>query len=95
MDETIEDDPFRVILFADIKDCLFQFPQSVGNPQSWLVDGFLLFCRLPPITYDHSHWLSDAFVKDDIVATDLSVSKCLIVSCLILSYRLMLTNSIC
>lgn len=49
LDEGAEDDPFRVVMFADFQDILLYFPADIIlqlRPQ--LLDVFLIFCRLPP-----------------------------------------------
>ncbi|KAF4121154.1 Pfam:DUF1740 [Geosmithia morbida] len=49
MDEGTEDDPFRVVMFADIEPLLFIIPDTVlPHVRSQLLDAFLLFCGLPP-----------------------------------------------
>ncbi|KAK0646398.1 NRDE-2, necessary for RNA interference-domain-containing protein [Cercophora newfieldiana] len=48
LDEGTEDDPFRVVMFSDIKEFLVWFPAAALSrvgPQ--LLDAFLLFCGLP------------------------------------------------
>ena len=48
LDEGTEDDPFRVVMFSDIKDFLVWLPVQVlplARPQ--LMDAFLAFCQLP------------------------------------------------
>lgn len=50
LDEGTEDDPFRVVMFADLEPLLFCIPSVVlGMPKAkvYIVDGFLLFCQLP------------------------------------------------
>ena len=48
MDEVVEDDPFRVILFSDVEDFIIRLP-SQANLHRHLLNAFLLFCRLPPM----------------------------------------------
>ncbi|KAK4242454.1 NRDE-2, necessary for RNA interference-domain-containing protein [Achaetomium macrosporum] len=49
LDEGIEDDPFRVVMFSDIKDFLVWFPSTVlPRVRPLLADAFLVFCGLPP-----------------------------------------------
>lgn len=45
LDETPENDPFRVILFSDIKPYLIQ--ASYPNSHTSLLNAFLIFCGLP------------------------------------------------
>ena len=48
LDDGAEDDPFRVVMFSDIKDFLVWFPAAVvAQVSSELLDAFLLFCGLP------------------------------------------------
>jgi hypothetical protein len=49
LDEGTEDDPFRVVMFSDIKSSLVWFPSSVlARVKPLLADAFLVFCGLPP-----------------------------------------------
>ncbi|KAK0629830.1 NRDE-2, necessary for RNA interference-domain-containing protein [Bombardia bombarda] len=48
LDEGTEDDPFRIVMFSDIKDFLVWFPAAVVPcARLLLLDAFLTFCRLP------------------------------------------------
>jgi hypothetical protein len=48
LDEGAEDDPFRVVLFADIRDLLVWFPaEALDSVKPMLVEAFLVFCGLP------------------------------------------------
>ncbi|KAK6069582.1 NRDE2-like protein [Seiridium cupressi] len=50
MDDGTEDDPYRVIMYADIEDLLFFVPTgSLSLVQEPLLDAFLNFCRLPSV----------------------------------------------
>lgn len=50
LDDGIEDDPFRVVMFADIHDMLLYFPtEAIPSIQRQLLDAFLIFCQLPPV----------------------------------------------
>lgn len=62
MDETIEDDPFRVILFSDIEDFLFILPDLQGL-RELLLDSFLLFCHQSQFGTKISNWSQDAFLE--------------------------------
>jgi hypothetical protein len=67
MDEVVEDDPFRVILFTDIEDFLILFP---FNLRSLCIDAFLIFCGLPPTANHHQeprNWHIDQFIRNDIL----------------------------
>ncbi|KAI1769205.1 DUF1740-domain-containing protein [Hypoxylon sp. FL1150] len=49
LDDGIEDDPFRVVMFTDIHDLLIYFPtEAISSIQRQLLDAFLIFCQLPP-----------------------------------------------
>lgn len=48
MDDGAEDDPYRVVMFADIQDILLYFPTGViPHIRGLLLDAFLVFCQLP------------------------------------------------
>ncbi|KAI0014159.1 DUF1740-domain-containing protein [Xylariaceae sp. FL0662B] len=64
MDDGAEDDPFRVIMFADIQDLLFYIPaEAIPKVQHHLLDAFLIFCQLPP-AFCSSSVIQDA-LRDD------------------------------
>ncbi|KAL2129108.1 hypothetical protein VTI74DRAFT_8209 [Chaetomium olivicolor] len=49
LDEGTDDDPFRVVMFSDIKDLLIWFPSTVlPRVRPLLSEAFLVFCGLPP-----------------------------------------------
>ncbi|KAI1384675.1 DUF1740-domain-containing protein [Hypoxylon trugodes] len=49
MDDGTEDDPFRVVMFADIQDLLLYLPTvAISGVRGQLLDAFLIFCQLPP-----------------------------------------------
>lgn len=61
MDEGIEDDPFRVVMFSDIEPLLFVVPRTImQDVQEQLVDAFLIFAGFPP-TFRSSTWTEEAF----------------------------------
>ncbi|KAI9818591.1 MAG: hypothetical protein M1832_004364 [Thelocarpon impressellum] len=68
VDDVAEDDPYRVILFSDIKDFLAYFPRM--EDRYTLLSAFLAFCRLPPLLdsnldgQPHSSW-TDPFVRTE------------------------------
>jgi hypothetical protein len=76
MDEVIEDDPFRVILFSDIEKFLIQLPVQSEDLRILLLNGFLLFCRLPPVTAleleDAKKWSKDSFVNGNLLEYNMS-----------------------
>lgn len=50
LDEGTEEDPFRVVMFADVGPLLFHIPSAVASiprVKAALLHGFLLFCQLP------------------------------------------------
>ncbi len=74
MDEVVEDDPFRVILFSDIERFLLQLPSNSVNLRKSLINAFFAFCRLPPLaTFDLPEFEdldTDAFVRDELLESD-------------------------
>lgn len=50
IDDVAEDDPFRVILFSDVRDIVDAVPFGLQD-HTLLVEHFLTFCNLPPL-YD-------------------------------------------
>ncbi|KAE8451962.1 hypothetical protein EG329_002126 [Mollisiaceae sp. DMI_Dod_QoI] len=65
MDEVVEDDPFRVILFSDIEDLLILLPFKLHTS---CIDAFLLFCRSPSmVSEDHEsrRWSMDQLVRNN------------------------------
>lgn len=62
LDEGIEDDPFRVVMFSDVEQLLFYIPSSLlESTRGSLLDAFLLFCRLPPASRDTSAMIQKAY----------------------------------
>lgn len=65
LDPNPEDDPFRVVVFADVQDFLFH-PRTAEDYHS-LFNGFLLFCDLPVLSGSPEHvrnWSIDPFVRE-------------------------------
>ncbi|EGO57816.1 hypothetical protein NEUTE1DRAFT_81745 [Neurospora tetrasperma FGSC 2508] len=61
LDEGTDDDPFRIVMFSDIKDLVLWIPsQMLPQVQLQLVDAFLTFCRLPNTA--KSSALEDPFI---------------------------------
>jgi hypothetical protein len=79
LDHGTEDDPFRVVLFSDIKDILVWFPSiilSLVKPK--LVDAFLVFCGLPTASLSGEGFadlLGDPFVTPREEALDLDLNR--------------------
>ena len=64
-DDTGEDDPYRVVLFSDVKEFVLDLPAS-GN--QILLSAFLAYCHLPPLenTPDTlKSWWQDPFIRND------------------------------
>lgn len=73
LDEVLEDDPFRVILFSDIEDYIVVIPPEVEQLRILLLDAFLLFCRLPGVTdmsLQAKDWHLDSFVRNEFLEGD-------------------------
>lgn len=61
MDEGMEDDPFRVVMFSDIEPLIFWIPpQLLPEITQQLLDAFLIFCQQPP-AYLTDEWTKEAF----------------------------------
>lgn len=55
LDEGTEEDPFRVVMFADLEPLLFVIPSAVNTlsrVKASVLTGFLLFCGLPAPSLD-------------------------------------------
>jgi len=64
IDDTVEDDPYRVVLFSDISQFLLPL-SSMG--QRKLVTAFLAFCQLPPTENTPTQcmaWWKDPFTRN-------------------------------
>ncbi|KAK4244174.1 NRDE-2, necessary for RNA interference-domain-containing protein [Corynascus novoguineensis] len=79
LDEGTEDDPFRVVMFSDIKDLLVWFPSAIlSRVQPLLADAFLVFCGLPPAGLSEEQFLAllhDPFVAATGQGLDLGLDK--------------------
>ena len=64
LDET-SDDPYRIVLFSDIKSVLIESPTTPG---SHIVSAFLCFCQLPSFSNEArsqiDDWFFDQFTSD-------------------------------
>ncbi|PVH87003.1 DUF1740-domain-containing protein [Cadophora sp. DSE1049] len=71
MDEVVEDDPYRVIMFSDIEDFLIQLPPDSETLHKSCIEAFLLFCRLPPLATAESDFswkcANDTFVRNELL----------------------------
>lgn len=63
IDDVVEDDPYRVILFSDVRDILCLWPKS-DQDQMLLVENFLAFCHLPPLYHTGSGADARSMVRD-------------------------------
>ncbi|KAI9870581.1 MAG: hypothetical protein M1830_004075, partial [Pleopsidium flavum] len=68
MDEVEENDPFRVILFPDIRDYLFYTANA--RLQIYLLNAFLAFCRLPSLSSDNAGSQVQGWRKDSLIMND-------------------------
>ncbi len=68
IDEVGEIDPYRIILFSDIQESLFDPPHLSNGPL--LVTALLTFCHLPPYSTEHTDgysrkWWRDSFCRNE------------------------------
>ena len=68
IDDIEENDPYRIIMFSDIRPFLIDSPSLAG--QQLILDAFLVFCHLPPFAAEgpdsHSRgWGRDGFIRND------------------------------
>ncbi|PTB66362.1 DUF1740-domain-containing protein [Trichoderma citrinoviride] len=75
MDDGTDDDPFRVVIFSDIRPFLFLIPTSIlPQVSGQLIDAFLLFCGFAP-AFKASSWTeiayNDQFISSPLVRLDL------------------------
>ncbi|EAQ89033.1 hypothetical protein CHGG_05652 [Chaetomium globosum CBS 148.51] len=79
LDEGMDDDPFRVIMFSDIKDLLIWIPSALlSRVKPLLADAFLVFCGLPPAGLSGGEFttmLDDPFVSSRGQGLDLGLSR--------------------
>jgi hypothetical protein len=67
LDEGTDDDPFRVVMFSDIRDLLVWFPSAVlPLIKPLLAEAFLVFCGLPPAGVSGERFA--AMLRDPFVA---------------------------
>jgi len=75
IDDVVEDDPYRVILFSDVRDFLYVCPDFERN-QMLLVESFLAFCHLPPLHHAGSGAYAGSMYRDPFLRNDmLSLSR--------------------
>lgn len=80
LDEGTEDDPFRVVMFSDLKPLMFYLPPStLTSIKEPLVDAILLFNQCLPASKVRSaiiqEALGDPFVYGNVVATEDLISR--------------------
>jgi hypothetical protein len=78
IDEVEENDPYRVILFSDIRPFLIDSPSEKNLDV--LLDAFLIFCRLPPYETegrDHSSriWNGNGFLRNEALSESNRLSQ--------------------
>lgn len=69
MDEVVEDDPFRMILFSDIEELLLPINSPSKNMSVSLISAFLIFCNQPPLK--NSDMDIFALSTDNFISTEL------------------------
>ncbi|PYI11643.1 DUF1740-domain-containing protein, partial [Aspergillus sclerotiicarbonarius CBS 121057] len=72
IDDSEEDDPYRVIIASDLEEILSLAWQA--NPVYVLIDSFLHFCHLPPISSVEnlsttSRWNGDGFIRNEFASS--------------------------
>lgn len=75
LDEGTDDDPFRVVMFSDLKSLIFYLPpEALESMKEPLLDAFLLFNQCPPASKVPSagiqEALSDPFINGNMVAIE-------------------------
>ncbi|KIN06132.1 hypothetical protein OIDMADRAFT_154960 [Oidiodendron maius Zn] len=73
MDEIVEDDPFRVILFSDIEELLVPLPVNAKHLSRSLLNAYLLFCSQSPLSTsnaDSSSISLDPFIEGETLDAD-------------------------
>ncbi|KAK3296196.1 NRDE-2, necessary for RNA interference-domain-containing protein [Chaetomium fimeti] len=79
LDEGTDDDPFRVIMFSDIKDLLVWIPSALlPRVRPLLADAFLVFCGLPTAQLSEGGFatmLDDPFVSSRAQGLDLGLIR--------------------
>ncbi|KAF2183653.1 DUF1740-domain-containing protein [Zopfia rhizophila CBS 207.26] len=74
-DEAGEDDPFHLVLFSDLGEYLRILPPDI--PNLLLIQAFLCFNRLPPISEIQSKrvWWLDPFLREELLDSHLGQSS--------------------
>ena len=71
IDEVEESDPYRVILFSDVRGFLIDPPES-SSGLALLFQALLIFCHLTPFSTEHANdctrlWWRDPFLRNDVL----------------------------
>lgn len=71
LDELEDDDPYRVIISSDLQEILSLLWES--SSAEMLIDSFLYFCHLPPLTtpenaHTTSSWAGDSFLRNEFMS---------------------------
>ena len=69
-DDLLDEDPYRVVLYSDVKDFLLRFSSSGGREA--LVAALLAFCRLSPTSFPDldrktNDWWRDSFIRSELL----------------------------
>lgn len=67
LDNASGDDPYRIVLFSDIRELLFEL--SSKESEHSLVDALLCFCGQPPLSHSSSWslWQTDPFLSSTVM----------------------------
>lgn len=70
-DEVDEGDPYRVILFSDVRSSLID-PLASSSGLAVLFQALLVFCHLPPFPIEHARkgpafWWGDPFLRNEVL----------------------------
>ena len=71
IDELEESDPYRVVLFSDVRGFLIDLPAS-SSGLGHLFQALLMFCHLPPLPMEHANgcirlWRRDQFLRNEVL----------------------------
>jgi hypothetical protein len=77
LDETEEDDPYRIVIASDLREILL-LVWDVDSADA-LIDGFMYYCQLPPLKSPEnlestSRWAGDNFLRNELMSnTELAI----------------------
>ena len=74
IDDVEENDPYRIVLFSDVRDVLENYPTSLLD-RSLLIAGWLAFCHLPPWTDDGCAPVSRIWYRNPFLHAE-AMSRC-------------------